>query len=187
MGCIFFKTGIDYFSDLETPEFRDIVVIDINGYVKKIGDHLKHKKLLIITNTATHSWYTKNNYSQINDLQKKYNDQGLECFLFPCNQFFSSETFEEKEINKYISHNFEIKYPLFSKIDVNGENTHELYRYLKKHSKYFNLGENRLRNIPWSFTKFIVTAKGEVLRFYSPDIEPKTIENDIIDYLKELS
>jgi glutathione peroxidase len=187
MGCIAFKNGIDIFSSLETKPFKDIILIHIDGNLGKVEDYVFDKKLLIIVNTASFCGYTAPNYSQLVELHEKYKYKGLEILAFPCNQFYSQENRDEADIKKFTKEKFNVDFPLFSKIDVNGENTHELYRYLKKNDLYFNLGENQLKNIPWNFTKFLVKPNGEILKFFSPDFEPKDMENEIIKYLEELS
>jgi glutathione peroxidase len=186
MGCISFKNGIDIFSNLETKEFKDIILIDIDGNLRKVEDYIKNKKLLIIVNTASFCGYTAPNYTQLAQMHEKYKDKGLEILGFPCNQFYSQENRDETDIKKFTKENYNINFPLFSKIDVNGEHTHELYKYLKKDDLYFNLGENQLKNIPWNFTKFLVKGNGKVLKFFSPDFEPNNMENEIIKYLEEL-
>jgi glutathione peroxidase len=132
MGCISFKTGSDTFQSLETKHFEQIVVIDIDGNVKKIGDYLNNKKLLIIVNTASYCGYTKPNYTQLVDLYTKYKDKGLEILGFPCNQFYAQEYKSEDDIKTFVKTNYNVDFPMFTKIDVNGEYTHELFIYLKK-------------------------------------------------------
>ncbi len=184
MGCISFKNGIDVFSTLETKPFKEIIIIDIDGNLRKIEDYINNKKLLIIVNTASFCGYTAPNYTQLVELHEKYKDKGLEILGFPCNQFYSQENKHEDDIKKFTKENYNLNFPLFSKIDVNGEHTHELYRHLKKGDIYFNLGENQLKNLPWNFTKFLVTVEGKVLKFFSPDFEPKNMENEILKYLE---
>jgi len=184
MGCISFKNGIDVFSTLETKPFKEIILIDIDGNLKKVEDYVNGKKLLIIVNTASFCGYTAPNYSQLVELHEKYNEKGLEILGFPCNQFYSQENRGEEDIKKFTKENYNLNFPLFSKIDVNGEDTHELYIHLKKNEIYFNLGENQLKNLPWNFTKFFVTPEGKVLKFFSPDFEPKNMEKEIVEYLE---
>ena len=186
MGCISFKNDIDKFSNLETKPFKEIILIDIDGNLKKVEDFLQDKKLLIIVNTASNCGYTAPNYTQLVELHEKYKEKGFEILGFPCNQFYSQENRDEEDIKKFTKENYNLSFPLFGKIDVNGEDTHELYRYLKKQDVYFNLGDNQLKNLPWNFTKFLVTSDGKVLKFYSPDFEPKNMEDEIVKFLEEL-
>jgi len=185
MGCIGFKNSSDTFKSLETKEFDQIEVIDIDGNIKKIGDYLKNKKLLIIVNTASFCGYTKPNYSQLVELHERYKDKGLEILGFPCNQFYSQENKSEDDIKIFVKKNFNVKFPMFTKIDVNGEFTHELFIYLKKNHRYFNIGNNQLKNTPWNFTKFLVTSKGDVINYFSPDTEPNIMITEIEKYLNE--
>lgn len=185
MGCISFKTSSDTFQSLETKQFENITVIDIDGNVNKIGDYLQNKKLLIIVNTASYCGYTKPNYTQLVDLYAKYKEKGLEILAFPCNQFYSQESKSEEDIKYFVKTNFNVDFPMFTKVDINGEFTHELFIYLKKNHNYFNIGNNQLKNVPWNFTKFLVSVKGEVFNYYSPDTEPNTMISEIEKYLKE--
>ncbi len=183
MGCITFKTGIDTFQSLETKPFEEIKVIDINGNLNKLGNYLYKKKLLIIVNTASNCGYTKPNYIQLVELYKQYKDKGLEILAFPCNQFYSQEYKSEDDIKEFVKNNFNVEFPMFTKVDVNGEFSHELYIYLKKNHNYFNIGTNQLKNVPWNFTKFLISAKGEVYDYFSPDTEPNTMIGEIEKYL----
>jgi len=185
MGCLSFKTSNDTFESLETKPFEEITVIDIDGNIKKIGNYLTNKKLLIIVNTASFCGYTKPNYTQLVDLYNKYKDKGLEILGFPCNQFYAQESRPEEDIKLFVKSNFNVEFPMFSKIDVNGEFTHELFINLKKSHPYFNIGNNQLRSVPWNFTKFLVNTKGEVCNYFSPDTEPNTMIAEIDKYLKE--
>lgn len=185
MGCIAFKKDNDIFNDINTREFQDIIVIDIDGNPKKISDYLSGVKLLIIVNTASYCGYTKPNYTQLVELHNKYREKGLQILGFPCNQFYSQENKSEGDIKQFVQSNFNVEFPMFAKVDVNGKYTHELYIYLKKTHADFNMGNNQLKNIPWNFTKFLVSPLGKVYQYYSPDTEPLTFEVEIQKYLSQ--
>jgi glutathione peroxidase len=174
MGSIVFKRGADKFagSTLADMKFKDIKVKDIEGIDKTIGDFVKNKKAVIVVNTASSCGYTDKNYRELVDLYEKYNTKGLEILGFPCNQFMGQESACELDIKNFASNKFKVTFPLFSKIEVNGPNTHPLYLYLKFKSADFNKGETELKNIPWNFGKFLTDSEGKVIRFYKPDEDP---------------
>src|SRR5690606_5318872 len=93
----------------------------------------------------------------------------------PCNQFGQQEQGSETEISEFCELNFGVSFPLFSKIDVNGDNTHPLYSYLKKQAKGI-LGSETIK---WNFTKFLVNRQGEVVKRYAPTDKPENIRKDI--------
>jgi glutathione peroxidase len=101
-------------------------------------------------------------------LYKKYKDHGLQVLAFPCNQFMNQENKLEKEIKAHISHHFNVTFPVFSKIKVNGENTDPIYLYLKSHTPELYDPKKGLKNLPWNFAKFLVDNQGNVIRFYNP-------------------
>ena len=86
--------------------------------------------------------------------------KGLEILAFPCNQFFKQESGSHKEIIEFVQKRFNPKFTLFEKIEVNGPNTHPIYRYLRKDSELFNKKGNSSKFIPWNFSKFLVNSKG---------------------------
>lgn len=182
MGSLVFKKGVDKFKDLSTKQLKDIEVTDINGASKKIEEFIANKKAIIFVNVASKCGYTDASYKQLVDLYAQYKDEGLEVLAFPCNQFMKQESKSESEIACFVQ-NYKVKFPMFSKISVNGPDTHELYLYLKQHSDQFNLGDGKLKEIPWNFTKFMVDSEGKVVGFYDQDYEPKKMEPDILKLL----
>jgi glutathione peroxidase len=135
-------------------------------------------KVLLIVNVASKCGYTYQ-YEGLEELYKKYKDKGLSILGFPCNQFLSQEPGTEEEIKSFCSLTYGVTFDMFSKIDVNGENTHPLYRYLKEQQSGI-LGSSVIK---WNFTKFLVDKNGKVIRRYSPSTEPKEIEKDIKNIL----
>ena len=131
-------------------------------------------KVVLIVNVASKCGFT-NQYEGLEELYKKYKEQGLEILGFPCNQFLSQEPLDESGIKEFCSLTYGVSFDMFSKIDVNGKNTHPLYQYLKNEAK----GALGTSSIKWNFTKFLVDKKGNVHKRYSPSTTPKELERDI--------
>ena len=155
----------------------DIEVKDINGKVVSMSKY--KNKVMLIVNVASKCGFT-NQYEGLEELHKKYSNKGLAVLGFPCNQFLSQEPGTEEQIKEFCSLTYGVEFDMFSKIDVNGENTHPLYKFLKESSKGI-LGSE---SIKWNFTKFLVDKNGNVVKRYAPSTTPKEIEADIINLLK---
>jgi glutathione peroxidase len=117
-------------------------------------------------------------------MYNKHKDEGLQIFAFPCGQFMNQEFSTGKEIRKFIDDNYGVTFPMLAKIEVNGPNTHPVYKYLKYHSVQMNTSKG-LTNIPWNFAKFLVDKNGKVLGFYKPDVKPNDMFKDIEPLLKK--
>lgn len=131
-------------------------------------------KVVLIVNTASDCGFTPQ-YKGLQNLYQKHQAQGLEVLAFPCNQFKQQEKGSDEEIKKFCDLRFNIKFPLFSKVDVNGENTHPLFNFLKTQAPGI-LGS---KNIKWNFTKFLINKEGHVIKRYAPTTKPEAIEADI--------
>ena len=119
-------------------------------------------KLLLVVNTATRCGFTPQ-YKDLEAIYEKYNEQGFEILDFPCNQFGGQAPGTIAEIKEFCSTNYNVKFTQFDKIEVNGENEHPLYTYLKANAENKN-------NIRWNFTKFLISPDGKILkRFESAD------------------
>ena len=119
-------------------------------------------KVLLIVNTATRCGFTPQ-YKDLEAIYEKYNEQGFEILDFPCNQFGGQAPGTIAEIKEFCSTNYNVKFTQFDKIEVNGENEHPLYTYLKANAENKN-------NIRWNFTKFLISPDGKILkRFESAD------------------
>lgn len=136
-------------------------------------------KVILIVNVASKCGFTKQ-YKELQELYEKYKDNGFVILGFPCNQFASQEPGTSQEIKEFCSINYGVNFPLFEKIDVNGDNAHPLYKFLKSAQSGF-LSEA----IKWNFTKFIVNKKGEVIDRYAPSTSPSSIEDDIKKLINE--
>ncbi|OUR98481.1 glutathione peroxidase [Halobacteriovorax marinus] len=131
-------------------------------------------KVLLIVNTASKCGFTPQ-YAGLEELYKSYKSKGLEILAFPCNQFGEQEPGTSEDIASFCDLQFNITFPLFDKIDVNGENSHPLYEYLKKEAPGL-LGSKKIK---WNFTKFLVSKDGEAIKRYSPQSKPDSLINDI--------
>jgi glutathione peroxidase len=130
-------------------------------------------------NVASQCGFTPQ-YSGLENLYEKYRQRGLEVLGFPSNQFMNQEPGSEAEIKSFCSTKYNVKFPLFSKIDVNGGNAHPLYRFLKVTTRGL-LGSQRIK---WNFTKFLVNRQGHPVKRYSPVTKPEAIEADIVRLLR---
>ena len=132
-------------------------------------------KVLLIVNVASQCGYTKQ-YKGLEELYKKHQKEGLEILGFPCNQFGQQEPGSDEEIKTFCETKFNVSFPLFSKIDVNGADTHPLYVFLKTERP----GIFKTEAIKWNFTKFLVDRQGEVIGRFGSNVEPSDLEKDII-------
>jgi glutathione peroxidase len=131
-------------------------------------------KTMLIVNVASKCGFTPQ-YTGLEALYEKFKDKGVVVLGFPCDQFGHQEPGDEAEIKSFCSLNYDVKFPLFAKVEVNGANTHPLYKYLKSQAKGL-LGSE---SIKWNFTKFLVDKDGKVLTRYAPTDTPQSIEKDI--------
>ena len=135
-------------------------------------------KVLLIVNTASHCGFTPQ-YEGLETLYQKYKDRGLLVLGFPCNQFGAQEPGRESEISSFCQKNYGVSFPMFAKIEVNGDNTHPLYQHLKKSAPGL-LGSEAIK---WNFTKFLIGPDGKVER-YAPATKPSALKADIEKLLK---
>ncbi|KFL34074.1 MULTISPECIES: glutathione peroxidase [unclassified Sulfurospirillum] len=154
----------------------DFEVKTISGEIISMSS-FKHKVLLIV-NVASKCAFTSQ-YEGLERLHEKYKEQGLVILGFPCNQFMNQEPSSEEEIQSFCSLNYGVTFPMFAKIDVNGENAHPLYTYLKEAQKGL-LGSEAIK---WNFTKFLVDKNGVVINRFAPSTKPESLEVDILLYL----
>lgn len=144
---------------------------DIDGVEQDLQQYAG--KVTLIVNTASKCGFTPQ-YKSLEKLYEKLSDEPFEILGFPCNQFNSQEPGDAEDIKNFCEINYGVTFPLFEKIDVNGENAHELFRYLRKETKGL-LGDS----VKWNFTKFLVDKEGNVIRRYAPTVDPLDIEKDI--------
>ena len=130
-------------------------------------------KVLLIVNTASACGFTPQ-YKGLEVLQQKYAARGFSVLGFPCNQFGRQEPGSAAEIGQFCSSNYAVSFPMFDKIDVNGDGAHPLYQYLKG-EKAGLLGSS----IKWNFTKFLINRSGKVVGRYAPTTTPEQLTKDI--------
>ncbi len=131
-------------------------------------------KTLLIVNVASECGFTKQ-YEGLQKLYEKYQSRGLEILGFPCNQFGGQESGSNEEIQGFCTGRFGVRFPVFAKVDVNGENADPLFKYLKKESKGF-LGSEAIK---WNFTKFLVSKTGKVTKRFGSIDTPESLEKVI--------
>ena len=136
-------------------------------------------KVLLIVNVASECGFTPQ-YEGLEKLYQTYKDQGFEILAFPCNQFGGQEPGSEKQILNFCRTNFDVTFPLFAKIDVNGKDTHPLYVYLKEKAP----GVLGTESIKWNFTKFLIDRDGNVITRYGSSTKPEKIAKAIEKLLK---
>ncbi|WP_085299699.1 glutathione peroxidase [Cognaticolwellia mytili] len=154
---------------------QTIYTFGAENFKNETVDFAKYQgKTLLIVNTASACGFTPQ-YAGLEALYQQYKDQDFEVLAFPCNQFGKQEKGNNTEIKQFCDLNFNISFELFSKIEVNGENTHPLYQHLKSEAPGI-LGS---KGIKWNFTKFLVNNQGEVIKRYSPTTKPADIAADI--------
>ncbi len=149
----------------------DFSAKDINGKQQKLSQY--SGKTLLIVNTASKCGFTPQ-YEGLQKLHETYHDEGLAVLGFPCNQFGEQEPGDAAEIAGFCDLNYGVTFPMFAKVDVNGESTAPLFEHLKKAAPGL-LGSETVK---WNFTKFLVTPDGKVKRF-APKDEPASLVKDI--------
>ena len=131
-------------------------------------------KVLLIVNVASKCGFTPQ-YAGLEELHRQYGERGFEVLGFPCNQFGAQEPGDAAEIASFCSLTYDVTFPVFGKIDVNGESAAPLYRYLKKAAP----GLFGTEGVKWNFTKFLIDREGQVVGRYAPQTKPEDIAADI--------
>lgn len=150
----------------------DIEAKTIDGATKPLREVAG--KATLIVNVASKCGFTPQ-YAGLEALYRKFADKGFVVLGFPCNQFGAQEPGSEKEIASFCSTNYDVTFPMFAKIEVNGEHAHPLYRLLKSEAPGI-LGSEAIK---WNFTKFLVDRDGKVVKRYAPTDTPEQIEKDV--------
>jgi glutathione peroxidase len=150
----------------------DFKVKSIDG--KEVSLEEYKGKVLLIVNVASQCGFTPQ-YEGLEALYRKHKDQGLVVLGFPCNQFGGQEPGDAEEIKTFCTTRYDVTFPIFAKIEVNGDNTAPLYAFLKKEEK----GILGTENIKWNFTKFLVDARGQVTKRFPPQTKPEALESDL--------
>jgi glutathione peroxidase len=153
-------------------ELYDITAKTLDGTDISLG--IYRGKVLLIVNTASKCGFTPQ-YEGLEQLHREYADRGLIVLGFPCNQFGAQEPGDAAEIANFCSLTYNVSFPMFAKIDVNGENTHPLYEFLKAQKP----GLLGTEGIKWNFTKFLVDRTGEVVDRIAPATKPEDMRKAI--------
>ncbi len=162
---------------MSTPSVFSFEVKTLSGESTSLETY--RGKVLLIVNVASQCGFTPQ-YKGLEALYRKYQDQGLEVLGFPCNQFGAQEPGDADEIKNFCTLKYDVTFPMFSKIDVNGDTAHPLYAYLKKEEK----GIFGTEGIKWNFTKFLVDRQGNVIKRFAPQTKPEELASEIETLLK---
>jgi glutathione peroxidase len=154
----------------------DFTARAIDGSERSLSDY--RGQPLLIVNVASRCGFTPQ-YAGLEALYRKYSDKGLVVLGFPCDQFGHQEPGDEAEIRSFCSTNYDVTFPMFAKIEVNGSDAHPLYRHLKQEATGL-LGTEAIK---WNFTKFLVDRNGAVVKRYAPTDTPESIEKDLAGVL----
>lgn len=150
----------------------DIVATTIDGDAQSLGVYAG--KAMLIVNVASRCGFTPQ-YAGLEALYRQYGEKGFVVLGFPCNQFGAQEPGTEAQIAQFCAATYDVSFPMFAKVDVNGEKTHPLYRLLK-HAAPGLLGSEAIK---WNFTKFLIDRDGLVVKRYAPTDTPQAIGKDV--------
>ena len=148
----------------------------INGEEISLAQY--KEKVLLIVNTASKCGFTPQ-YKELESLYQKYSNQGLVVLGFPCNQFMNQEPGDDMEIHSFCRTNYSITFPLFSKVDVRGDQAHPLFLYLTEQAP----GVMGSKAIKWNFTKFLVDREGNIIKRFAPSTKLSEVEKNIKELL----
>lgn len=157
-------------------KFYDFKAKKMNGQEIKMEDY--KGKVVLVVNTASKCGLTPQ-FEGLEELYQGYKDRGLEILGFPCNQFANQDKGSNKEIHEFCQLNYGVTFTMFEKIDVNGENAHPLYKFLRKEAK--GIFSDKIK---WNFTKFLIDSHGNVIKRYAPTEKPDKIKKHIENLLK---
>ncbi|AVP96636.1 glutathione peroxidase [Ahniella affigens] len=155
-----------------SSKLYDITATDIDGQEHQLSE-FKGKAMLVV-NVASKCGFTPQ-YKGLEDMYRRHKEEGLVVLGFPCDQFGHQEPGDADEIKNFCSLTYDVSFPMFSKVEVNGDQAHPLYQHLKKEAK----GVLGTESIKWNFTKFLVDRSGKVLKRYAPTDTPEKIEKDL--------
>ena len=150
----------------------DIPLKTIDGEARTLRDFTGQP--LLIVNVASKCGFTPQ-YAGLETLHRRFRERGLAVLGFPCDQFGHQEPGDESTIRTFCKDNYDVTFPMFAKIEVNGDNAHPLFKALKREAP----GLFGTQAIKWNFTKFLVDRNGRVVRRYAPSDKPETLAKDI--------
>lgn len=151
---------------------HDFTALTIQGKEKPLSEF--NGKVLLVVNTASKCGFTPQ-FKGLEKLYEDYKDKGLEILGFPCNQFGKQDPGSNDQISEFCELNFGVTFPMFQKVDVNGDEAHPLFKHLKSEAP----GLLGTQGIKWNFTKFLVDQNGKVLKRFAPKDTPESIESEI--------
>lgn len=150
----------------------DFTVATLDGHPKALADY--RGEVLLVVNTASKCGFTPQ-YAGLEALHRKYAGRGLRVLGFPCNQFGAQEPGDAAEIANFCSLTYDVDFPMFAKIEVNGPGAAPLYDFLKKEKR----GLLGTEGIKWNFTKFLVDRQGQVKARFAPNVKPEALDGEI--------
>ena len=153
-------------------ELYDFDATALDGKEVDLDDY--RGKVVLVVNVASKCGFTPQ-YEGLEDLYRQYKDNGFEILGFPCNQFGAQEPGDAAEIANFCSTTYDVTFPMFAKIDVNGDDAHPLYKWMKGQKK----GLAGTRNIKWNFTKFLIDRDGNVVERFGPQDKPEAIAKHV--------
>lgn len=156
--------------------FHQLAATSLGGQLISMKDYAD--KVVLVVNTASHCGFTPQ-YNGLESLYKKYAPQGFVVLGFPCNQFGKQEPGSAEEIAQTCFINYEVSFPIFEKVDVNGSSAHPIFRYLKNELPGLMGGR-----IKWNFTKFLIGRDGKQLKRFAPFTTPEKMEAIILSALQ---
>lgn len=154
------------------PLPADIALKTIEGRAARLGDFAG--RTLLIVNVASQCGFTPQ-YAGLEALHRRFRDHGFSVLGFPCDQFGHQEPGDESAIERFCKDDYDVTFPMFAKVEVNGWNAHPLFKALKREAR----GLFGTQAIKWNFTKFLVDRNGRVVRRYAPSDKPETLAGDI--------
>ncbi|MGP9536489.1 glutathione peroxidase [Brachybacterium sp. AOP43-C2-M15] len=160
----------------------DFSATTITGQEQVLSEHLG--SVVLVVNTASKCGLTPQ-YAGLQALHERYGDQGLRVLGFPCDQFMHQEPGTETEIAEFCEINYGVGFPMFAKVEVNGEGAHPLFRWLTGAHPDAPGGEIASGDIEWNFAKFLLDPEGRVLHRWAPQVEPADLAEDIEAALAE--
>ncbi len=152
-----------------------------NNLGKEVSLSQYKGKVILIVNTASKCGFTPQ-FAGLQKLYEKYGNEKFEIFAFPCNQFANQDPGTDEEIKTFCSLNYGVTFPIFKKIDVNGENAEPLFDYLKKSTPSGLLGSA----IKWNFTKFLIDSEGNITGRFEPALTPEKLESKIKELIEKI-
>ena len=150
--------------------------LDMQGNQKSMGEF--KGQVVLVVNTASKCGFTPQ-FKGLEKLYSKYKEKGLAVLGFPCNQFANQDPGSNEDITEFCELNYGVTFPMFQKVDVNGDDAHPLFQYLKKQAP----GVLGTQAIKWNFTKFLVNQDGQVVARFAPKDTPEKIESEIVKLL----